>query len=435
MSTGEGRPNQPNGRPNGRTDGNKVPDLNEFMHKDNASAKGEQVDVQALISEIRRVPINGNSAASSKPAPQASASANKASSAAPSSSQPEMQAMRRPGSTQGTSRTAAPKTTSNPSNANAQARRVPSAASRKRRQQIEARRRMVSIFLIATIALMLIALGLGIFFLVKNLPKEKKNNTTVTKTETTTQISTSDESAAVEPETTSESTTESTEPSPTPTPDVTPFPGGGPNLSGYCVVIDAGHQATPNTEQEPMSSSMSGSKDKSAQGFKGVVTGTDESEIDLSVALLLRDYLTSLGCEVYMTRETNDVDISNKERAELAVSHDPDLYIRLFCNAANDSKASGCFVIVPAGGKYASDVPNWGTNLGKAIASATGCVDNGCKASEKYSGLNWAQDVPSFMVRMGYLSNSDDESALLDGEYQYKICQGIAQFVSTMPKH
>ena len=438
MSTGEGRPNQPKGRPNGRPNGNKVPDLNEFMHKDNASAKDEQVDVQALISEIRRVPTNGISAVPSKLSSQPSASANKASSVAASSSQSETQAMRRPGNTQGASRTAAPKTASNPSahssNANTQARRVSSAASRKRRQQIEARRRMVSIFLIATIALMLIALGLGIFFLVKNLPKEKKNDTSVTKTETTTQVSTSDDSAAVEPETTSESTEESTEPSPTPTPEVTPFPGGGPNLSGYCVVIDAGHQATPNTEQEPMSSSMSGSKDKSAQGFKGVVTGTDESEIDLSVALLLRDYLTSLGCEVYMTRETNDVDISNKERAELAVSHDPDLYIRLFCNAANDSKASGCFVIVPAGGKYASDIPAWGQNLGKAIASATGCVDNGCKASEKYSGLNWAQDVPSFMVRMGYLSNSDDESALLDGEYQFKICQGIAQFISTMPK-
>ena len=139
MSTGEGRPNQPNGRPNGRPNGNKVPDLNEFMHKDNASAKGEQVDVQALISEIRRVPTNGNSASVSKPSSQASTSVNRTSSAA-SSSQPETQAMRRPGNTQGTSRAAAPKTASNPSahpsNGNPQARRVSSAASRKRRQQI-----------------------------------------------------------------------------------------------------------------------------------------------------------------------------------------------------------------------------------------------------------------------------------------------------------
>ena len=35
------------------------------------------------------------------------------------------------------------------------------------------------------------------------------------------------------------------------------------------------------------------------------------------------EYLESLGCEVYLTRETNDVDISNKERAEFAVSKNP----------------------------------------------------------------------------------------------------------------
>ena len=179
---------------------------------------------------------------------------------------------------------------------------------------------------------------------------------------------------------------------------------------------------------------MGGSKDRSSQGYTGVVSGTDESEINLSTALLLKEYLESLGCEVYLTRETNDVDISNKERAEFAVSKNPDLFIRLYCNAANDSKTNGIEVIVPNSGEYASQAVTWGENLGKQIANSTGSAFNGCKASEKYSGLNWANSVPSFMIRMGYLTNSDDEASLMDEEYQFKECQGIAQFIAAMPQ-
>ncbi|MBQ0011542.1 MAG: N-acetylmuramoyl-L-alanine amidase, partial [Clostridiales bacterium] len=199
--------------------------------------------------------------------------------------------------------------------------------------------------------------------------------------------------------------------------------------------IDPGHQEVANLEQEAMSSAMGGSKDRSAEGYTGVVSGINESEINLEVGCLLKAYLESLGCEVYLTRETNDVDISNQERAEFAVSKDPDLFIRLYCNAANDSKTSGCEVIVPASGKFASDVSTWGDNLGKTLVKFTNGVFNGCKSSSQYSGLNWADSVPSFMIRMGYLTNSDEEANLLDEAYRLKICQGVAQFITTMPKH
>lgn len=236
-------------------------------------------------------------------------------------------------------------------------------------------------------------------------------------------------------ETTTVTTTESTaEPTSTPTPAPTPFPVGGPDLSGYRIVLDAGHQEKPNLEPEALSRSMGGSKDKSSQGFVGVVSGKDESEINLSVELLMASYLKSLGAEVTVTREQNDVNISNKERAELAVSKEPDLYIRLFCNAANDSVSKGCEVIVPSSGKYASEVKTWGDSLGKKLEEITLSTFNGCKASGNYSGLNWADSVPSFMIRMGYLSNSDDEALLLSEEYQFKICKGVAEFIATMPK-
>ena len=286
--------------------------------------------------------------------------------------------------------------------------------------------------MIATGVLLVVAIGMGIVYLVNSLrspKKEPSETTTITATSSSDMSMAEDESS-----TTEQTTTEETTPAPTPTPDVTPFPAGGPNLAGYCVVIDPGHQAIPNREQEEMSSSMGGSKDKSAKGFNGVVSGIDESEINLDTALLLKAYLESLGCEVYITRETNDVDISNKERAEFAVSYDPDVYIRLFCNCANDSKTSGINVIVPSSGQYAESVVGWGDRLGDLVCASCGANYNGCWASGNYTGLNWASSVPSFMVRMGYLSNSDEEAKLLSEEYQYQICEGIAQFVATMPQ-
>ena len=91
-------------------------------------------------------------------------------------------------------------------------------------------------------------------------------------------------------------------------------------------------------------------------------------------------------------------------------------------------------MIVPSSGKYASEVKNWGDSLGKKLEEITSSTFNGCKASGNYSGLNWADSIPSFMIRMGYLSNSDDEALLLSEEYQFMICKGVAEFIATMPK-
>ncbi len=434
----ENKPKRPNDKPLHKG----VPDLRDFMNKPAPGSEKEEVDIQSLMSEIRRVP---SSRAAAKPQE-------------PRRDAPQQQSVPQKPATQPVQKPAAPHASSAANSEqllpaaavrpgsqvryqkpdvddeddeevmSSQVRRTP--VSRERRKQIEARRRRAVIFIVVTFVLILLAVGFGIYYLITNL-SSKSSGTGTTATSSTIASSSDTTPVSQESETT---TSETTEPEATPTPAVTPFPAGGPSLSGYCVVIDPGHQAVANTDPESMSSSMGGSKDRSSQGYTGVVSGTDESEINLSTALLLKEYLESLGCEVYLTRETNDVDISNKERAEFAVSKNPDLFIRLYCNAANDSKTNGIEVIVPNSGEYASQAVTWGENLGKQIANSTGSAFNGCKASEKYSGLNWANSVPSFMIRMGYLTNSDDEASLMDEEYQFKECQGIAQFIAAMPQ-
>ncbi len=405
MNSADNKPNQGEGR----KPQNGVPDLSDLMNRGNqAPEKTEAVDLSSLMNEIRRVPSSGT--------PKSLAQA-------PEKEAPRHTPAREPNTVQRPA--ARPLQNSAVHTSNAPRRRI-------RDPKLEAKRRMVSIILATTIILIIAAIGMGVFYAISHLSKKSKDTTA---TSSSSAAVTSASQTTTLPSETESTTSEATTPAPTPTPEATPFPSGGPALAGYTVVIDPGHQAEANKEPEVMSSSMGGSKDRSAQGFIGTVTGRDESEINLETALLLKDYLESLGCEVYLTRDTNDVDISNKERAEFAVEHDPDLFIRLYCNAANDSKTSGCEVIVPSSGKYAQQLPAWGEKLGKSIEEKTGSAFTGCKSSGNYTGLNWASSVPSFMVRMGYLTNSDDETNLQDAEYQFKMCQAIADFVSTMEKH
>lgn len=461
MDKANERPNHGQDRPRE----NGVPDLSDLMNQKKEIPQNEQVvDLSSLMNEIRRVPTAGAPKALTTPskpqapkpaampavqketqntpvvnrAPQRPAAAATAPAVSHEAQKPAAAATEAAPATQRPGSSAAVKKEAPRTNApvrrtaeHGPQHRTSQPQRRLRDPKLEAKRRRVSIILATTLILLVLAIGVGIFYAITHWPSKSKNSEAPT---TTTTMPMTSETTTTS-EMTESTTTETTLPEATPTPAVTPFPSGGPSLTGYCVVIDPGHQAVANTDPEVMSSSMGGSKDKSAQGYVGKVTGTDESEINLQTALLLKEYLESLGCEVYLTRETNDVDISNKERAEMAVSHDPDVFIRLYCNAANDSKTSGCEVIVPSSGKYAASLQAWGEKLGKSFETYTGSAFNGCKASNSYSGLNWADSVPSFMIRMGYLTNSDDEAKLLDAEYQYKECQAIAEFISTMAKH
>jgi len=217
--------------------------------------------------------------------------------------------------------------------------------------------------------------------------------------------------------------------------DTLPVGKGGeaPDLSGYVVVLDPGHQLHANGTQEALGPDMSGTKDKCSSGTSGVSTGRQEYEVNLEIGLKMRDYLESLGCEVYMTRTTNDVDISNIDRANIALSHSPDVYIRLHCDGSTNSSSRGIGVFVADSGQYAGSVSDWGDLLGGCLAAATGANYRGCNAGSTYSGLNWAADIPSFLLEMGFMSNTADDELLSDPDYQQKICEGVADFVSQMP--
>ena len=207
------------------------------------------------------------------------------------------------------------------------------------------------------------------------------------------------------------------------TPKANVPPGDGP-----LIAIDAGHQAQGNSEQETIAPSSAKTKAKVADGTCGVATGIPEYEFTLNFSQCLKKKLESAGYRVFMIRESNDVNISNQQRAAMANASGARVYLRIHANGGPAS-AKGIETYYPS--KNNPDVGHLSDpsrQLSELILSemcaSTGAKGRGAMARDDLTGTNFAQ-MPTSLIECGYMSNAEEDKNLNDPNYQDAMALGI----------
>ena len=199
----------------------------------------------------------------------------------------------------------------------------------------------------------------------------------------------------------------------------------------YLIAIDPGHQERGNFGQEPIGPGASEMKTKVAGGTKGTSTGVPEYQLTLDVSLKLRDILKDKGYRVLMIRETNDVDITNSERAKMANEADADVFVRIHANGSESSSANGAMTICQTSSNpYNSELYEKSRSLSQkvldAYTEATGIRKERVWETDTMSGINWCT-VPVTIIEVGYMTNPEEDEKMQDPDFQELMAEGIAE--------
>jgi N-acetylmuramoyl-L-alanine amidase len=187
-------------------------------------------------------------------------------------------------------------------------------------------------------------------------------------------------------------------------------------LDGMRIVIDPGHGG--QTRWKGI---------KYTGGTEGVATGQTESDVNLRVSLLLRQYLQAAGAEVIMTRVSDDrITDGGKEeeldvRANIANSRNADLFISVHHNQAPRPDANYTVVFYPAGMPKAIGLAE---NIASSVSYHLRTNNVGGKPGS-YRVLRGIR-MPGVIVEASFMSNPAEDLRLQSLAYNKLEAKAIA---------
>lgn len=199
-----------------------------------------------------------------------------------------------------------------------------------------------------------------------------------------------------------------------------------PRLTGLTIGINPGHQIKTIKKRYPIAPWST----KKAKGVKtgacGHYTKVNEYETNLQIGLKLKRILEEMGAEVVITRTTNDVMLTNIDRAEMLNAANVDIALQLHCNTSPHSSHRGCSGYIRTTGDWVEVSREMAATLTRAISETCGCPDLGVKIQNEFMSLNWTT-TPSVLLEMGYLTNREEDHLLASDEYRELMAQGICE--------
>jgi len=196
----------------------------------------------------------------------------------------------------------------------------------------------------------------------------------------------------------------------------------------FTVCIDPGHQAKGDPKGEPIAPGSGQKKARVSSGTSGVGTRKAEYKVNLEASMILKELLEAKGYKVVMTREKNDINISNSERAQVANDAKADMTIRIHCDSIDNSGVSGVSLLVPSKkSKYTATIYDesykYAELLKKALTDSKVKVRGVVERSDM-TGFNWSK-VPVVIFEMGFMSNWSEDKMLSDKNYQTKLMNAV----------
>lgn len=204
------------------------------------------------------------------------------------------------------------------------------------------------------------------------------------------------------------------------------------NPNQYLICIDPGHQRYPNFDTEPVAPGSTIMKQKVSAGTQGVSTGKPEYQLNLEVSLKVETILKLIGYNVLMIRSTNDVNISNAERAQIANNANANLCVRVHADSSLNKEENGISVLYPA--ENSPNVTQVIYKKSKLLAELilkdlikeTNANSKGTIPRSDITGFNWSS-IPVALVEMGFMSNPAEDIKMSSPLYQYRIAEGISE--------
>ncbi len=181
---------------------------------------------------------------------------------------------------------------------------------------------------------------------------------------------------------------------------VSPLP-----LAGKKIAIDAGH----------------GGRQPGAVGAVGLL----EKDVNLAVALMLRDLLEGQGATVFMTRD-RDMELTSTERALYANSTGAHLFVSIHANGAESPAANGTETYYA--GNHA-DSSRLATDIQRKMVKHLERRDRGVKTAS-FTTIALAS-MPACLVELAFITNPEEELLLASNVFRQKAALGLRDGILT----